>query len=42
MEALVLGKQDVSTFMWSEDWDGKKWTSEWMRGALKRASMAGL
>ena len=42
MEALVLGKQDISAFMWSEDWDGKKWTSERMRGALKRASMAGL
>ena len=42
MEALALGKQSVSAQLWSEDWDGKEWTSKRMRGVLKMASMAGL
>jgi superfamily II DNA helicase RecQ len=42
MEALVWGKETIAAYMWSEDYDGKKWTSERMRQTLKRASMASL
>src|SRR5215472_474202 len=42
MEVLVCGREEVKMYMWSEDWDGKRWTSERMRGLLKRESIAGL
>jgi RecQ family ATP-dependent DNA helicase len=42
MEALVWGRETIESYVWSKDWDGKEWTSERMRKALKRASMVGL
>ena len=38
MEALLWGKPRDREYMWSEDVDGKQWTSERMRKVLKEAT----
>jgi len=42
VEAMVWKKDAVSAHVWPADVDGKKWTSERMRKAMKRESMVGL
>ena len=39
---VLMGKEGVEGHVWSQDFDGKKWTSERMRKALKGASMVGM
>jgi DEAD/DEAH box helicase len=42
LEAMVWGKEAISSHMWPADPNGRKWTSERMRHALKRESQMGL
>jgi hypothetical protein len=38
LEALVWEKEAVSSYMWPADPNGRKWTTERLREALKRES----
>jgi hypothetical protein len=42
LEAMVWEKEAVSSHMWPADPNGRKWTSERFREALKRESQVGL
>jgi superfamily II DNA helicase RecQ len=42
LEVDVWKKKDISSHMWPADPDGTKWTSERMRKAIKRESVAGM
>lgn len=42
LEAMVWEKEAISSHMWPKDPDGRQWTSERFRQALKRESSAGL
>jgi hypothetical protein len=42
LEALVWEKEAVSSYMWPADPNGRKWTTERLREALKRESRIGM
>jgi hypothetical protein len=42
LEAMAWGKEAISSHMWPADPNGRKWTSERFRDALKRESRIGL